>query len=501
MASLSSVKQWDLETDVLILGFGLAGASAAIEALDTDPNVKVTICEKNPERYAGGNSRAAGQSLLIAKDPEALKNYQRAMSTSNPIPEDMLDEWAQRMSKLEPWIQARAAEVGSQYIRGTGFSERDAVLEFPELGAAEAVTYTATILPIPAGVWLAFRKNVDKRPVQVLYESPVTDLVQDPDTLEVFGAIIEQNGVRKAIKAKRGVVMAVGGYEANLEMQRNYCGYEELHPLGNPANTGDGIHILQKAGADLWHMRNKGQSGGIWPGLKIPSHKTVFLRNLFWQSYSWIEIAADNKRFYNETAELQLTHYKEKKHKHWVDTPHINAGPIHMIFDETTREYNCLALKAFTWNIAAENLDWSDDNLKEIEQGIISKANTIEELAALIGRDPAEVSAEVTRYNAACTAGQDSDYGRNPITLQPIIKAPFYAVRIVPAVVCTGGGGRRNIESEVLTPKGTPIPRLYEAGELGSMFSNLYQNGSYLTEAMISGRAAGKNAASQGSWD
>ncbi|MGI1946167.1 FAD-dependent oxidoreductase [Shewanella glacialipiscicola] len=501
MASLLSVKQWDIETDVLILGFGLAGASAAIEALDADPNVKVTICEKNPEKYAGGNSRAAGQSLLIAKNPTALKAYQKAMSTSNPIPEEMLDEWAIRMSELEPWIKARAEEVGSQYIRGTGFTDRDAVLEFPELGAEDAVTYTATILPIPAGVWLAFKKNVDKRAVNVLYNSPVKDLIQDPDTLEVFGAVIEQDGVLKNIKAKRGVIMAVGGFEANLDMQRNYCGYEEIFPLGNPANTGDGIHILQKAGADMWHMRNKGQSGGIWPGLQIPGYKTVFLRNLFWQSYSWVEIAADNKRFYNETAELQLTHYKEKKHKHWVDTPHINAGPIHMIFDETTREYNCLALKAFTWNIAAENLDWSDDNLVEIEQGLIAKADTIEELAVKIGRDPTEVSAEIQKYNGACAAGEDKEFSRIPITLQPIIKAPFYGVKIVPAVVCTGGGGRRNIESEVLSPVGKPIPRLYEAGELGSMFSNLYQNGSYLTEAMISGRAAGKNAANQNCWD
>lgn len=62
------------------------------------------------------------------------------------------------------------------------------------------------------------------------------------------------------------------------------------------------------------------------------------------------------------------------------------------------------------------------------------------------------------------------------------------------AVVCTGAGARRNIESEVPDPAGNPIPRLFEAGELGSMFSNLYLNGSYLTEAMISGRAAGRNA-------
>ena len=89
-------------------------------------------------------------------------------------------------------------------------------------------------------------------------------------------------------------------------------------------------------------------------------------------------------------------------------------------------------------------------------------------------------------------------FGRSKETLYAIDKPPYYAIEIVPAIVCTGGGARRNIESEVLTPEGGKIPRLYEAGELGSMFSNLYQNGSYLTEAMISGHAAGRNAVQQG---
>jgi len=62
------------------------------------------------------------------------------------------------------------------------------------------------------------------------------------------------------------------------------------------------------------------------------------------------------------------------------------------------------------------------------------------------------------------------------------------------------GGAKRNIESEVIAHDGRAIPRLYEAGELGSMFSNLYQNGSYLTECMISGRAAGRNGARQPAW-
>ena len=109
MASPASVKTWDDETDVLVCGYGLAGACAAIEAHDLDPQADILVLEKMSERYQGGNSRASGQSLLISKDVEALKSYQRAMSAPNPIPEDMLYAWARRMVELEPWIEARAA--------------------------------------------------------------------------------------------------------------------------------------------------------------------------------------------------------------------------------------------------------------------------------------------------------------------------------------------------------------------------------------------------------
>lgn len=500
MASLQSVTEWADEADIVIAGFGLAAASAAIEARENDPDADILIVEKMPEKFCGGNSRVAGQSLLISKNASALIEYQRAMSRSNPIPEEMLVEWAHRMVALEPWIEARAKEVGATYLHGTGFTDREAVREFPEFGAEDAVAHTATILPLPSGVWLTFKANVDKRRIRTSFDSRVVDLIQDPDTLEVFGLVVEKDGKRLNIKARRGVVMSTGGFENNLDMQRNYFGLSRAYPLGTPGNTGDGLKILQKAGADMWHLRNQGQSGGIWPGFSFPGHTTVFLRQLFFQAFSWIDVAEDNKRFINETAELQLTHYKEKVRGEWVDAPHHRVGTMHMIFDDVTREYNCLAMTVMTWNAVVEAYPWSDDNLVEIEKGWIVKANSIEELAIKLGRNPEELSATVREYNESCAAGHDSEYGRTAATLQPIAKGPFYAIELVPAIVCTGGGARRNIESEVLDHNGKPIPRLYEAGELGSMFSNLYQNGSYLTEAMISGRAAGKNAVKLEAW-
>lgn len=502
MASLQSISSWDRQYDLVIAGFGLAAMCAAIEAHDLDPRLSILILEKADEATSGGNSRVAGQSLLISKNAEVLAEYQRKMSVANPIPEDLLVPWSEAMAALEPWIQERAAQAGAEFIHGTGFSERDAVLEFPEFGAREAVHCTATILPIPSGVYLAFRENVRQRPrIEIAYETPLRDLVQDPDTLEVFGVIAEHDGKRIAIRANQGVVMAVGGYEASPDMQRNYYGLSDVAPLGSPHNTGDGIRILQKAGAELWHMRNQGQSGGIWPGYRPNGWTNGFLRNFFWQSFSWIEVDADSERFYNETAELQLTHYKEKKHGRWVDTPHYRATPVHMIFDATTCRYNKLVVEMMSWNPVVGGYRWSDDNTAEVEKDWIQQADSIEELATKIGRDPAKLRDTVERYNAACRDRRDADFQRNPETLYPIADGPFYAMRIDPVIVCTGGGARRNIRSEVLDHAGKPIPRLYEAGELGSMFSDLYQNGSYLTEAMISGRAAGREIAALSAWE
>ncbi|MCZ2157435.1 MAG: FAD-binding protein [Bryobacterales bacterium] len=498
MASLGSVTTWDETVDVIIIGFGLAAASAAIEALERDPKARILILEKMPERYGGGNSRVSGQSLMVPKDDvDALVDYQRNLNRANPVPEDMLQAWAKEMIALLPWIRARAEEVGAEMIRGSGFSGYEMVLEFPEYGAGDAVAPMATILPVPSGVWLAFKANIDKRPVDIRYDCPVTDLIQDPDSLEVHGVIAKRDGTPLAVRARRAVIMACGGYENNLQMQRDYCGMEAAYPFGTPGNTGDGIRMLQKAGADMWHMRSKGQPGGLFAAMRVPMYDTVFMRNFYLLNFNWIEVAADGKRFGDETYPYQLTHWKTKVHDHYLDTLHHQVMPVRMIFDETVRANNRLILSVMTWNAVVEDYEWSMDNSAEIEAGWIRRANTIEDLATQIGVDPTVLRASVDEYNRACEIGTDECFGRNPDTLQPIVTAPYYSVEIVPGIVCTSGGGRRNIESEVLTPDDRPIPRLYEAGELGSMFSYLYQNGSYLTEAMISGRAAGRNAVAQ----
>ncbi|WP_244929210.1 FAD-binding protein [Nocardioides sp. W7] len=498
MASLNSVNQWDREVDILIVGYGLSGAVTAIEAHDTDPDAEILVIDKCTERFQGGSSRASGQTLWCPKDVDATVEYQRALNYTNPVDDSLLRVWAEAMATQEEWIEERAVEADMEYVRRSarpGADPKHVTVEFEELpGAKKAVSYNSTIIPGPAGVWEAFRKNVEKRPrIERQFETAALDFVQDPDTLEIFGVIVERDGRRQAYKARKGVVMATGSFEGSMQMQRDFWGAEEIYALGNPENTGDGIRMMQKAGAELWHMRNFTQTGGLQPAIKVPEYKGAFFRQQFMEATSWLDIAADGKRFYDEGVIYAYTHYRMKKHGNWVDVPTHQVLPIHMIMDETTRLAQPLVALWKSWNIVVEGYEWSEDNSKEVEKGWITRADTIRELAVLIGRDPDLLEDTVNRYNEAARAGVDPEFGREADRMTPIENGPFYAIKVVPGVVAHTGGARRDEKSRVVTHESTPIPRLYEVGEMGSIFSNIYQNGGFLAECIAFGRIAARN--------
>ncbi|MFN8534053.1 MAG: FAD-binding protein [Dehalococcoidia bacterium] len=328
------------------------------------------------------------------------------------------------------------------------------------------------------------------------FETAAYDLVQDPDTLEVFGVLVRSGNRELAIRARQAVIMCTGGFENNAQMQKDYFGLDRVYTLGTPGNTGDGLKMLQKAGAEMWHLRSRNQSGGFWPAMKFPEYEGAFFRNIRMTSGNWIDIGKDSRRFYNEGIPYGPTHYREFKNGHWVDVPLPYVLPAHMIFDEATRLQDriCLDRDWMGWNHVVLNYRWSQDNSVEVEKGWIVKADSIRELAEKIGRDPAALEAVVSDYNRFARNGQDPEFGRPAESMKPIANGPFYAVELVPAIVCTTGGGVRNSKSQVIDTNGAPIPRLYEAGELGSTIANIYQNGSFLTECMVFGRLAGRHA-------
>ena len=502
---VQTIETWDEEADFVIVGFGLAGAAAAVEAHDIDPDAKLVVLEKMPETLAGGNSIASGQTFIVPSEAGVteFRKYLEACNNPNPIPDEYLDWLVQGFADQLPWIEsvADSADYEAGYVGGGELKWGSLVVEFDTFPGSVFEGTSAHLRRKNSGafenggVWRCFAEAAKVRNIEVRYENPAIALVQDPVTREVSGVVARNaQGEEYTIKSTKGVLLACGGYENSLEMQRDFHGMDEMYTAGTPGNTGDGIKMLMEAGAKIWHMKNQTQSGGFWLGIKVPEYDATFMRNFDMAGNSWIEIASDNQRFYNEAYGYHRQHMKYMEFGRYVDLPHERALPVHLIFDESTREAGSIASQWLSWPTTTEGYMWSSDNLAEIEKGWIIKADTLEELAEKIGRDPAELVATVERYNEMCEKGVDEDFGRPAEQMAKIEKAPYYAVAITPTLVATTGGAKRDTAGRVLDWNENPIPGLYEAGELGSYVSNLYQNGVFLSEAMLSGRAAAQTA-------
>jgi hypothetical protein len=216
------------------------------------------------------------------------------------------------------------------------------------------------------------------------------------------------------------------------------------------------------------------------------------------RSGGWIWVAKDATRFTNET--YPTRHGKVPFHGTFVSAP--TPLPVHLIFDETMRKSGPLYAPEsfFCWYCIIEHYQWSADSSAELGKGWIQKGDTIRELALKIGKDPDQLEKTVASWNHSCAAGNDPEFGRAPRQMAAIEAAPYYAMEFVPSFTNTQGGPRRNEHAQVLDTNRKPIPRLYSAGELGSIFSCQYQGSGNIGECIAFGRIAGEHAAAESPW-
>jgi len=477
-------QKWDDEADVIVIGYGFAGATTAITAHDA--GAKVLLLEKAPEKHKGGNSRVSANLVFWPDDIQKAKAYFKAMAGPymDNVSDAMLQVWAEEMHANRAWLESlgmKTAEI--PYI------------EFPEFSGSDCVHVLMNGEGPMGGerLWRLIEQAVSKRPMQVLYETPAISLVKREG--EIVGVLAEKQGKRMAIKANRAVVLTCGGFENNPAMVRTYVdGLSAIYPNGTPYNTGDGIRMGIEVGADLWHMNN---ISGPLMSFKAPEIPVAQWLNLP-RGKSYIFVAGDGTRFTMEgdpcfTGDL---HGKVKRHGAWAQQ--VLPVPIYMIFDEAYRKSGHIGRATADWDVVHGNrYDWSDDNLREVEKGWIKKAGTMPALADRIGLPAGTLEATVARFNASVSDGNDTEWGRAPATMAPVMTPPFYAMELTPAFVNTQGGPRRNKEAQIVDVDDAPIGRLYSAGELGSIYAFLYQGGGNIGECFAFGRIAGRNAAKE----
>lgn len=334
-------------------------------------------------------------------------------------------------------------------------------------------------------LWNFLSANLDRRGIEVVTNARVKELVKNKKG-EVAGVIAEIEGKDVLIRSKKAVILTCGGFQNNPTLKREYLPTRPIHFLGNPGNTGDGIAMVQKAGAALWHMT--ALSCGI--GLKVPEYEAAFFISFL--SPKFIFVDKYGKRYINETGVEGHEYWRPFSYfdTHRLEYPRI---PSYAIFDEEIRRRGPITATILGFN--RDKYQWSEDNSVEIAKGWIVRAQTIRELARRLSMDESTLEDTIARYNQFCQTGRDLDFGRPKQELMPIEK-PYYAVELCLALANTQGGPRRDKEARVLDPDGRPIPGLYAAGELGSIWGFLYQGATNVAEGIVFGQIAGRNAAS-----
>jgi succinate dehydrogenase/fumarate reductase flavoprotein subunit len=483
---------WDLEADVVVVGFGAAGAATAVTAHEL--GAKVVILEKAPEGQEGGNTRVAGQGYLNTSSVGDAIAYLTALCGPYTVPEAMVRVWAEEMCKNNAWLASLGGDPQEHQHPPVG-------IEFPDLPGSACVhkfhdgpTYGYS------NTWKLFERLVKHRPISVLYRTPGRELIQHDITKEILGVRALRGNKSIAVKARRAVVLTCGGFENNQEMIRNYLpGVPYCYTSGTPYNEGDGITMAMSVGADFWHMNNY---AGPSMALKVPEIQTTFSMQALHFSKQFpggmIVVGPDAKRFTDE--KFKTRHGKVPVNGCWL--PLSTPCPMFMILDHTLFSTGPLYDKnpSHGWTQIIERYDWSEDNSAELAKGWIKNADSIAALASSLTLDPDKLAETVTLWNRYCDARHDLDFGRT-LMMEPIANPPFYAVELAPSMLNTQGGPRRNERGQIVRPDGKPIPRLYSAGELGSIYSYLYQGTGNIGECLAFGRVSGRNAAAEAPWD
>jgi succinate dehydrogenase/fumarate reductase flavoprotein subunit len=280
------------------------------------------------------------------------------------------------------------------------------------------------------------------------------------------------------------VVLACGGFEADEYFKDAFLPVPYLHRVGHDGNTGDAVRMTLQVGGALWHMS---EFFG-WFAFKGAEYDAAF--PIDFHGPSFVLVNAAGQRFCDETGyEVHerlraLVNVKPALGYHpalpaygLCDGRTLRAGPLNGVVG-TPNGYR-----------------WSPDNQAEVRRGWIIGADSPAALAERLGLRPAALTATLTEFNAAATAGRDDRFGRHAEYMAPLDLADLYAIELWPAAATTSGGPRRDAEARVVRPDGTPVPGLYAAGGAGTVWGPFTHSGGGLTDALVFGRLAGQHAA------
>ena len=235
--------KWDAQYDVVVLGMGFAGMTAAITA--ADEGAGVLLAEKMSEALAGGNSKVAGQLFAYGhKDREATQAYYEALCGGREVEADMLGVIVDGVTDMWDKIKDKFFDGNdAEFMDWTGMPLIGEMSpEYPEFPGSDKIALCTTHQGVSdsflySSVKAKLTERADK--IDVWFESPAMELIADPQTKTVLGVKISRGGQERNVRALRGVVVATGGFECDRRMVQEYLNITNYAAIGGQFNTGD----------------------------------------------------------------------------------------------------------------------------------------------------------------------------------------------------------------------------------------------------------------------
>ncbi len=474
--SAADVAAWDMETDIVIIGFGATGACAAIEAKQSGADVK--LFERNSgsggasglsggEIYLGGNGGTEVQRAAGFEDStEDFAAYLK-MAGGPCADEAKCDLYAQEAVNHFNWLKAQGVPYRGNYMAGKIIEPMDDTTLIWS-GSEAAAPFYKSAKPAPRGHviqhmgWGGGRPLVDileakarDLGVDVIVDARAMALIKDAD--KIVGAIFRIDNKPVFVKARKGVVLATGGFVMNEEMRRKYCPdtFKINDPIGDK-DDGTGINLGLSVGGDAIHME---QFFTTCPWTIPESHaKGVFVN-------------IQGQRFINEDC------YHGRVSRTAVDQP---GDRVYLLLDSAHFEQ---PPEFARMTIAGTGNDW-----EEVERELEMPEGTLSRTMAF--------------YNEHARDGRDPLFDKQKPILTPLDQGPFVALELhfqnSYFSFFTLGGLKTSTDGEVLDRAGAPIPGLFAAGRCTSglpAWGHGYSSGMSLADCTFFGRQAGRKAA------
>ena len=465
-----------VDADIIIVGAGIAGLAAAIDA--GNAGAQVLVLDANS--VGGGHAVKAGGFALVGTELQAKRGY--------------IDTPDVAFSDLMAWGEDADAEWVRHYAE---FSDRDVHDWLVEMGVKFNIIIPTPESSVPrfhfAGgravkvVVPMMQKALQMPTVRFLWNTRALRLLVNEQS--VTGVVAEnlRNGTAAKYRAS-AVILATGGFQSELAMVRKNWRSDRRFPerllIGSGQFAiGDGYRLAEQAGAAFVRMDHQVTFINGLPDPRTPDGS----RALVTQNPDAIWVNSSGQRYVNEDASSKLVEaalFKQESATHWL------------IFDE--RGKKSFGVRDAPWlNAGTVNQEIL------LNPEVTQSASSIEELAIATGLPSRDLATTIDRFNVQVQSGEDWDFQRFGPDIQApipaeIMQPPFYAVQLFPTTRKSMGGPAINLNGQVLNADRQPVPGLYAAGELtgvAGINGSHGGSGTFLGPSLLTGRIAGQAAA------